>query len=241
MIIRTTDDFPIESLIVYDDQSYVKERLGRMHDGGYIILSNEHIKYDAFISCGIAGDDSFESDFLKDKNMPAFAFDGTVNSLVTNDTKQKMVFEKKNISGTNTDETTNLHDLITPYKNIFLKMDIEGGEYPWIQSLSIEQLNKFSQIVIEIHDPKKESQYEVLKKLASTHYLCHFHGNNTKKKEFLSNGIRIPVIFECTYILKSLASENIQFNKIPFPHPLDRRNNTKFDELTYENYPFVTY
>jgi hypothetical protein len=37
------------------------------------------------------------------------------------------------------------------YNNIFLKMDIEGAEYPWLLSLNNDQLNKFKQIVIEFH------------------------------------------------------------------------------------------
>lgn len=45
-------------------------------------------------------------------------------------------FFKKNIGPTNSDFTTNLHQEIEEYNNIFLKMDIEGHEFPWIKSLN---------------------------------------------------------------------------------------------------------
>ena len=42
-----------------------------------------------------------------------------------------------------------------------MKMDIEGGEIPWINSLNDEQMNNFQQIVIEFHRPFKNREINV--------------------------------------------------------------------------------
>ena len=41
--------------------------------------------------------------------------------------------------------------MINKYNKIFLSIDIEGGEYPWLLSLSQDKLQKFKQICIELH------------------------------------------------------------------------------------------
>ena len=108
--------------------------------------------------------------------MDCYAFDGTIQKYPN--PGPRVHFTKKNISGVETEKTTNLHQLIDKHENIFLKMDIERGEYPWLQSLSKEQLQKFRQITIEFHRPFDKERWECLEKLADTHYLVHLHGNN---------------------------------------------------------------
>ena len=97
-------------------------------------------------------------------NVPIDTYDGTINSFPNSHPKIK--FTKKNIGGTNTEKTTNLHSLIEPKNNIFLKMDIEGGEYDWLHSLSKKQLNEFQQIVIEFHKPFSADRYKTLEKIS---------------------------------------------------------------------------
>ena len=61
---------------------------------------------------------------------------------------------KKFVGDKNTRTYTNLHDLISKHTNIILKMDIEGGEYPFLQSISRKQLNKINMIMIEFHSSR---------------------------------------------------------------------------------------
>ena len=75
--------------------------------------------------------------------------------------------------------------LTNNYNNIFLKMDIEGGEYPWLLQIDENSLNKFIQIVIEFHGITNDSWHcnyndkiKCLEKLSKTHYIVHAHGNN---------------------------------------------------------------
>jgi hypothetical protein len=106
--------------------------------------------YDLFISCGIENDIRFEEAFLdKYHNIKCYAFDGTIHSFPSH--RNSMEWIQKNIGYSNTDKTTNLKEFMQDNKNIFLKMDIEGGEINWLDSMKTEDLQRFSQIVIEVH------------------------------------------------------------------------------------------
>ncbi len=210
-----------------------KIRLGKDYDGGYVI-GNLYNNYDLFISCGISDDISFEEDFINKYNNICYAFDGTINDLPHKN--NKIIFHKINIGKSNTNKTTNLHDLINKNNNIFLKIDIEGYEYEWINSLSNEQLNKFKQIVIEIHLPFDQFKYKIMHKLANNFYLIHIHGNNfanTKKR----SGYKIPCVFECTYLRKDKL--NLKANKLSFPTKLDMPNNPNKNDILLNKYPYI--
>ena len=215
-------------------------------DGGYIVADLDN--YDVLISCGIADDITFEVDFLKDMHIPCMAFDGTVDSLPTDNSK--INFIKKNISSENTTITTNLHEEIQPYRNIFLKMDIETYEFRWIHTLSTEQLKQFKQMVIEFHFPFTVSGFthldkelpvqdkmDVFRKLAETHVLVHFHCNNCCGTTTYDS-IITPNVFECTYIRKDIQS-SLHLNDEPLPTPLDIKN-TNNPDIFLQWPPFMT-
>ena len=138
-------------LEVYEFQD--KLRLGSKNDGGYVICKMDG-DYDCYLSCGVANEASFDRDFLNlYKNIGkdnCFAFDGTVQDYPWKFTRD-INFIKKNISPVSDCSNTNLDDIISKYENIFLSIDIEGGEYPWILSLTEDKLKKFKQICIEFH------------------------------------------------------------------------------------------
>ena len=62
-----------------------------------------------------------------------------------------------------------MHDIIDTNDDIFIKMDIEGGEIPWINSLTDKQINKFEQIVMEFHSPFSDKEIDVFNKINLTH------------------------------------------------------------------------
>ena len=110
-------------------------------------------------------------------------------------------------------------------------MDIEGAEYPWLLSLSNEQLQKFKQITMEFHGINDDSwgtnyndKIQCFKKLSETHYLIHIHANNYDSVTTL-DGKPIPNVVELTYINKSFVNEDLPPNKMPMPCKLDRPNN----------------
>ena len=211
---------------------FPKIRLGKDFDGGYIIADVPNAHYTTLIAGGIESDISFEENFMvKYPSAQVFAFDGTVNCLPKEN--PKIHFIKKNIGSENNNETTYLHDIIDTNESIFVKMDIEGSEIPWIKSLRDDQMNKFEQIVMEFHYPFSDNEVGVFVKINKNHYLIHFHGNNCCGLR-IHGGVRIPNIFECTYLHKKYFVPEL--NKEPIPSPLDMKNTEIYDEI-YINYP----
>jgi hypothetical protein len=224
-----------EVLTVYQSQ-HEKIRLGKDYDGGYIICNIPNIKYDCLLAGGIENDLSFEEDFVKMYEIKCYAYDGTINEI--NTTEKNIEFIKKNINNNNNNNETNLHDIIDSYENIMVKMDIEGGEIPWINSLNENQMNKFVQIVMEFHNPFSENELAVFKKINKTHLLVHFHANNCCGVRNIK-GTYIPNIFECTYINKKYLNLPYELNKNIIPSDIDMKNVLSNDEIIINYKPFV--
>jgi hypothetical protein len=221
------------SVLTVFKSPFEKKRVGKDYDGGYIIAEIPFVKYTTLIAGGILDDISFEEEFInKYPNTKVYAFDGTINKLPKEN--NKITFIKKNIGFENNEDTTNLHDIINVNSRIFIKMDIEGGEIPWITSLNDEQMNKFEQIVMEFHWPFSDKEIDVFDKINKNHYLIHFHGNNCCGVRN-HNGVIIPNIFECTYLHKKYFINIPELNKELIPSNLDMKN-TSNDEI-YINYP----
>ena len=164
------------------------------------------------------------------------AYDGFIDNI---DIKNNNItFIKQYIGDSNNEYFTNLHSIINQYNNIFIKMDIEGGEIPWINSLSTEQIDKFAQIVIEFHFPFYEKECLVFEKLLTSHVLVHFHANNCCGTNTVKN-IKIPNVFECTYIHKKYYTTEIELNTSTIPGTLDMKNVLDKDEIYIDYPPFV--
>ena len=220
-----------------------KIRCGSNNDGGYIIADLDGV-YDCYISAGVSDEESFSRDFINKYDMNeynSFGFDGTINSYPYNYTKN-ISFIKKNISSFNDDNNSNLSFLIDKYNYIFLKMDIEGGEYPWLLQIDESQLNKFKQIVIEFHgitnngwNCNYKDKVKCLEKLSKTHYIIHAHGNNYGP---VVNSI--PDVIELTYVNKNYFSYVPKLNETPLPIiDLDFSNKINANDINLNFYPFV--
>ena len=201
-------------------EKYTKVRVGSKFDGGYVIMQNI-VNYDLFVSCGISDNMDFEDDFLTQyKNVKCLAFDGTISSMPDN--HPRITFIRKNIGDKNNDSMTTLKEFIEPYKNVFLKMDIETWEFKWLNSINQNELKKFAQIVIEIHFPftrsesvfktrcgvmNVEKKIELMKKLFINHKLFHIHGNSSCGITQIDNK-KLPNVLECTLVRNDLISES---------------------------------
>jgi hypothetical protein len=198
-----------------------KERHGINSDGGYVIATLDHAlpnhKYDCYISCGVSNEESFTRDFLAKYNIPiqhCYAFDGTIHDYPWHYTPN-IKFFKKNIGPQDTETELNLHSLLRKYKNIFLKMDIEGGEYPWIYNLPEDCLQNIRQLTIEFHGildnewgTKLETKLHIYKKMNKYHYIVHVHGNNYGG----TYENKVPTVIELSYVRKTDVGE-LQLNK----------------------------
>ena len=221
-----------------------KIRLGCNTDGGYVIgIINE--EYDCYISAGVSNEESFSRDFIDKYNMTetnSFGFDGTIKNYPYEYT-DKITFVKKNINSFNDVKNTNLFDLIDKYNRIFLKMDIEGGEYPWLLALDEIQLTKFSQLVVEFHGittpdgygSKYKDKMKCIEKLSKTHYIIHAHGNCHSPLR-----LGIPDVLELTFVNKRLFDTPPELNTTRLPIPnLDFSNITIREDYNLNFYPFV--
>jgi hypothetical protein len=244
-------DYDAELFKVYNYDK--KIRLGTPNDNGYVIGLLD-IEYDCYISAGISDDDSFTIGFLDKYDIDinnCYAFDGTINDLPEN-IKNSIKFIKKNIGPVNNQSTSNLCDIFEKYKNIFLKMDIEGSEWEWINAINENHLININQIVIELHGITNNSWHQnftfdsfnttikekinCLKKLNNTHYLIHAHGNNSDKCSH--NGI--PNVIELTYVNKRHFVDTPKLNAIELPDKeLDSPNEKNVCDIDLNFYPFV--
>jgi hypothetical protein len=231
----------LELLKVYKFDN--KVRYGEKCDGGYV-LGELNETYDCYISAGISNEESFSRDFINKYNMNkynSYGFDGTINDYPYHYT-DKITFNKKNINSFNDENNTNLNDLLNKYENIFLKMDIEGGEYPWLLNINETQLNKFKQVVIELHGITNngwgcnyDDKIKCLQKLSNTHYIIHAHGNNYS--HVVNN---IPDVIELTYVNKKYFDKVPELNTQCFPiYNLDFPNNSSVNDYVLNFYPFV--
>lgn len=219
------------------DAGLAKIRLGRKKDGGYVILDG--FQYDVFISGGIGRDDSFEIDFLKkhpNLQKKTYIYDGTVDKTPSPSLMRN--FYKKNIGSSNSDSLTNLKDIINKHENAFVKMDIEGGERNWLDSMEPNELCKISQLAIEFHAIDNIDHWKYLYQLGQTHFIVHAHGNNYAKT-FFYNGQNVPKFIELTYVRKTnipnakLNTQQFPIKNLDFPCDSDNHN-----DITLKGYPY---
>ena len=220
-----------------------KIRLGSKNDGGYVIGELGNI-YDCYISCGVSNEESFSRDFIIRYNMNeynSFAFDGTIEHYPYNYTRN-ISYIKKNISNYNNQYNTDLTYLLKTYKNIFIKMDIEGGEYSWLLNLDQQLLENVMQLTIEFHGingegwlAKYEEKVICINKLLNTNYIIHAHGNNN-----VGTTNKIPDVIELTFVNKKYFKETPELNKLPLPdEKLDNPNTPTQKEIDLNCPPFV--
>lgn len=223
----------MEHLRVYE-APYQKVRLGKDNDGGYIICDID-ANYDILLSGGIGNDISFENALLeKYTELRGVAFDGTIANCPRR-TQNRLHFVKKNIGAVESESVTSLKEYFRQYTNIFMKMDIEGEELALFSTISHTDLLKIKQLVIEFHSA---SDTVLPIRLAKTHWLVHFHANNCCGTTSV-DGIRVPNIFECTYVRRE-PGDNFPLNKRPIPDPvLDQPNLVKKPEIELNGAPFV--
>jgi hypothetical protein len=228
-----------------------KLRIGRPHDGGYMICDLSG-SYDCFLGCGISNDISFEQAFLaKYRNIPCFAFDGTIDRLPLAD--PRICFIKKNIGAHENTEITNLTMFMHAFKDIFIKMDIEGHEFRVLPTFTESNMKKIKQLVLEVHTPADIQLHpdyykglhditnpfliRLFEKIKVTHTLVHVHPNNACKTHSLE-GVFMPNVFECTFVRNDCLTGPRERSTDPIPGPQDMRNMPEKPEMVLAGYPW---
>lgn len=239
----------MDNLILFSPTHPV-QRVGKNNDGGYVIC-NLPGSYDLFISGGVSDDISFEQHFLNlYPALKCYAFDGTVNSLPTND--KRIIFVKKNLGNSESSTTTNLKSYMDGFNNIFMKIDIEGHEFRLFPELE-EHMSKIKQLVLEVHSPgdiklhptyfkglgdiDHPFMFNMLSMINKTHTLVHVHANNGCANH-VYDGVVLPNVFECTFIRNDFVTSKTP-NKTPLPLPIDMKNIANKPDYYINYYPFV--
>lgn len=194
-------------------------RLGKDFDGGYLVNSADIQKTDNLLSFGIGSDISFEQDFLKLNNCELIAYDQSAQGLHTDFFVDKQRLNCVNVANISTTDTIGFSDIVGNITGmIFLKCDIEGSEFEIFDSI-IEFRNRFSGIVIEIHDIANYDNFNNMTAFMSKLKmdLVHFHINNYSLVVD-QNGNYTPNVVELTFT----SSENVKIKRdLTLPNILD--------------------
>jgi len=232
-----------------------KTRYGNNRDGGYVGVETST---GILLSGGIGANISFELDFVKKNNVNAVCVDSLFggnrfadmedflnrNKFRNDPYYSKLQFINKLVGKEENDEFTNYSNFIEEFNDIALKLDIEGAEFDYINSLSNKQLNKINQIFLEVHSLDKLNNFSFFEKLNQNHILIHAHGNNIGRREdrlFRVGESRIPKVLEVTYLHKKFFSGEYKLNSEPLPSPLDFPNGPNKPDLSLNFPPFVNF
>jgi hypothetical protein len=119
--------------------------------------------------------------------------------------------------------------------NALVKLDIEGDEWPWLES---SDLTKIAMLVVELHSPHLGRwSWPMLAKLAASHVLVWAHGNNWDGIVDI-DGVRVPGTLETCWVRRDfveVATPNAQ----PIPGPLDFPNRPELPDHVLASPPFV--
>ena len=214
---------------------YELVRVGGHHDGGYIMLNDFENKKIAY-SFGIGYDVSWEEWISRKGNIIIHCFDHTVNGLpIEND---RMFFHKIGIAGVDyrSDNLLSIDSILQANAHeretdIILKMDVEGAEWDFFQTVSSDTLNRFSQMTFELHGMINRDEGKIiraLEKINKTHQAVWIHANNSGGIA-RAGCIMMPDLLEITYVNK----QNYMFTDTSYNCPLD------IDSPNIEAYPDI--
>lgn len=184
------------------------QRFGSQDDGGYLLLPDAISNNGKCISGGIDKNIDFELELAEKFNIQVNAFDASVAALPA---KHKNIrFNKLFIGSLNTSNFVTLNSIIENYTDQsrlnILKLDIEGWEYPVLCHTDIKNLERFNQIIVELHGlhQLKYSGFAqflncILDKLLINHFLAHAVPNIYCKTSFI-HGQYIPDVVELTFV-----------------------------------------
>ena len=191
-------------------------RLGKNHDGGYLVNSQDIAKAQRLLSFGIGTDTSFEQDFVDLNACAVDAYDASVDAtdfFVGNRTHYKQNVSSKNLPIQGSD--------------LFLKCDIEGGEYEILDQVILHS-HKFVGMAFEFHNINQAGNFDALVNFIGKidQKLVHLHVNNYFY--YIDGDRRIPDILELTFT----ASSNTLYDpQLTLPHSLDMTNNPQDQEF----------
>ena len=207
-------------------------RVGCDHDGGYVMYEISTSKIDGAMSIGVGPDVSWDLDVAAMgikvdmfdptiRKIPAKVSNGTfhkigIGTVDSIDSKYVPIMKLREIAG------------LENSTEIILKIDVEGAEWTSLRNLPKDELSRYSQIAIEMHNLSRISDDEyfssvvdVLQSLSASHVPVHLHANNYAPLNCYGN-YWFPDAIEVTYVRRDSL---LQFtDRTSVASPLDEPN-----------------
>lgn len=194
-------------------------RLGKDYDGGYLINELDVKRSNHLIGFGVGTDVSFENDFNEIHKCNTYLYDKNINVSLNNEYK---VFQKNVI------DDVSLEEIFSDKHKIFLKCDIEGGEYLIIDFL-INHQHLFTGAVMEFHDIHNYENFNILTNFISKFKLPLIHTHINNHFYIKMDDKVIPSVIELSFS----SSDNLIYDSaIRLPHKLDMRN--KIEDIDFD-------
>ena len=200
-----------------------KQRIGSTRDGGYVCIP-DFDGVDAVLSFGISDNVDFDEDVAA-RGAAVYQYDHTVDDPRPND--PRLVFHKKMIgveerAGIETlPALVRRHDRGQQRPNIFLKIDIEGWEWPVFDEIDEADLGRIRQITGEFHGFEffrypvwRERMVRAMTKVARRFALVHVHANNCASTTVV-DGIMLPNVLELTFLNRACYATEPSGERFP--------------------------
>jgi len=209
-------------------------RIGGEIDGGYVMLDSlRPPTVTAGYSFGVGHDVSWDVAVAR-RGIDLFLYDHTVKRLP--ETVPRGTFVRTGIRGREpVAGQKTVAEVLADHghlgrRDLVLKMDIEGAEWPVLDEVSSDTLSCFSQIVVELHGlidvltPEGHARIvAALGKLAETHQPIHVHGNCYEVPVWIG-GLVLPQVLEVSYVRRADHEGRFVPRDEVFPTVLDRPN-----------------
>jgi hypothetical protein len=215
-------------------------RVGAINDGGYVMLDDFQEDYRAY-SFGIGNEISWD-DWVSDKGIQVFCYDHTIDKLPHKNVG--LHFSKIGISDTDKpDENLLSMESILEKNgdlnnnNLILKMDVEGAEWDFINSVDEKILSRFRQMTFELHWLTEtcdfEKKYKALLKLKRNHSPVWVHANNAHGLA-VAVETEIPPLLEITFVRNDTYKlQDVHYNA---PIDIDTPNIKDISEVELKNW-----
>lgn len=211
-------------------------RAGGASDGGYIMI-DRGLNFATMYSFGINGDVRWDLE-MAERGCQIFQYDHTIDALP--EEHPNFHWFRQGIAAVPTSDgiMTSIGEILKAHRHegcrdITLKMDIEDSEWEVFEHASAEDMDHFSQILVEVHkvftwDYTEPADREhmarrraVLEKIDQTHQLVHLHANNYGSFGLIG-GVSIPDVLELTYVRR--RGHEFEPCDLSFPTDVDRSN-----------------
>jgi len=207
-------------------------RVGRDHDGGYVMVDRlQPDIVEAAYGFGIATDTSWD-EAIAARGIDVYMFDHTIKVLPAGLPRCRAF--ATGITGRRKGPALRtLSELLAEHghaasRRLIMKMDVEGSEWDVFDEAASEVLDQFSQIVVEYHDLTAavysaallEKVRGVLTKLNRTHQSVHVHANGLRLPLWVGPLV-LPDILEVTYVRRTDWEGRLSPSRRLFPTDLD--------------------